>query len=194
MHKIDSNGATIDNEFTEGSVVSSIPATVVSANFMNAVQRELVNVIESAGLTLAPDGDSDPGDQLLQAIQAFIASGGIAAPYEQSIVNNQASPADVTQFPQFDTTVILGLEFLYRVLRRTDSGYLLEMGRAYLIWDSEGSTWKVSRVGQNDDAEVEFVVALVSGTNYKLRYTSGDLAGASYAGELRITDVKKILA
>jgi len=194
MHKIDSNGATIDNEFTEGSVVSSIPATVVSANWMNAVQRELVNVIESAGLTLAPDGDTDPADQLLEAIQIFISSGGVAEPYTQSIVNNQASPADVTQFPQFDTSVVLGLEFLYRVLRRTDSGYLLEMGRAYLIWDSEGSTWKVSRTSQNDDAEVEFVVALVSGTNYKLRYTSSNLAGASYSGDLRITDVKKILA
>lgn len=193
MHKIDSDGATVTNEFTEGSVVLSVPATVVSAAFMNAVQGELVNVIESAGLTLLTSG-TDTRDQLLEAIQIFIANGGTAAPYVQVIANNQASAADVTDFPNFDTTEVLGIEFLYRVLRRTDSSYYLEMGRAYLIWDSEASAWVVSRSSQNVDAMVEFVTAVVSGTVHKLRYTSDNLAGASYAGSLRITDIKYILA
>jgi hypothetical protein len=192
MHKIDSNGATITNEFTEGSVVLSIPATVVSADWANAVQKELVTIIEGAGLVLKTSG-TETGDQLLAAVQALIAGGGSVLSLSQAINNNQASAADVTAFPQFDTTDVVGLEFLYRTLRRTDSSYVLEMGRAYLIWDSEASAWVVSRNFQNQDANVEFTVALVSGTNYKLRYTSDNLAGASYAGSLRITDIKKIL-
>ncbi len=194
MHKIDSNGATIDNKFTEGSVSLVIPATVVSAAWLNAVQGEIVKVVEEAGLTLLTSG-TDTEDQLLTAIQTLIGTGGSAAPITQSIVNNQASPAVVTDFPVVLTTEIVAIEFFYRVLRRTDSSYVVESGRAYLTWDSEGAAWLSARQGAHDDSGI--ALSMVSTGNpdeYELKYTSDNIAGSSYAGELKIIDVKTILA
>lgn len=64
MYRIDSRGATGDGRFTEGNPTTGTPATVVDASWMNAVQDELVNVVEGAGLTLA----KTDSDQLLEAI------------------------------------------------------------------------------------------------------------------------------
>lgn len=76
MQKIShsTNTADVSGEFTEGSSVGAIPATLITAAFLNCIQRELVNVIEGAGLALNPDDNA----QLLAAIRA-IASGIIAA-------------------------------------------------------------------------------------------------------------------
>ncbi len=194
MHKIDSFGATITNEFTEGSVSLVIPATVVSADWLNAVQKEIVTVVEAAGLTLDTSG-TETGEQLLEALELIIGGGGSVAPIVQAINNNQAAPADVTDFPLFLSTEVLGIEFLYRILRRTDSSYVLEMGRAYLMYDSEADAWEVSRAFQNDDAAVEFEVSPTANPDeYELQYTSDNLAGSSYVGNLQITDIKRIYA
>ena len=50
MFKIDSEGATGANLFTEGDPSLSIPATVVSDEWLNEVQEELVLVVEEMGL------------------------------------------------------------------------------------------------------------------------------------------------
>lgn len=52
MFKIDSDGATASNTFTEGNAGTGVQATRVSADWLNAIQAELVNAVESAGLTL----------------------------------------------------------------------------------------------------------------------------------------------
>jgi hypothetical protein len=70
MHRIDHSTATIDNRFTEGDPQQGIPATVVTAKWLNAVQEEVVNVIEDAGM--APDDAED--NQLLAAIDQKIAA------------------------------------------------------------------------------------------------------------------------
>lgn len=72
MHRVDSFGATLDEKFTEGDPINSIPATVVSADWLNAIQEEIANTIEDAGLTL-----SKPNNNQLTAAIAAIA--GIAA-------------------------------------------------------------------------------------------------------------------
>lgn len=64
MYRIDSRGATGDGRFTEGNPTTGTPATVVDASWMNAVQDELVNAVQGAGLTL----DKTDNDQLLEAI------------------------------------------------------------------------------------------------------------------------------
>jgi microcystin-dependent protein len=68
VHKIDTTGATAQNTFTVGG--GGVPATVIGADWPNAVQAELVAVIEGAGATLSK---ADNG-QLLTAIQALIAA------------------------------------------------------------------------------------------------------------------------
>lgn len=72
MHKIDTAGATPSNTFTVGSQVNGVPATVIGADWPNAVQGELIAPIEAAGLVL----NKADNTQLLQAIRALVASGG----------------------------------------------------------------------------------------------------------------------
>lgn len=191
MHKIDSDGATVTFEFTEGNPTLSVPATVVSAAWLNAVQHELVKVIEMLGFTLNTSG-SDAGDQVYTALLELAKRGGRPAPVVQTVANNQASAADVTSFPQFDTTVVKAVEFLFDIFRRTDTSYVKQTGRCYLTWDSEASAWEIAPQFVHDDAGVEFVMTLVSGTTWKLQYKSDNITGASYAGSLRITDIVNI--
>lgn len=71
MFKIDGAGATAQKTFTKGDPVQAIPATEVTASWLNAVQGELVKVIEQTGLTL----NKADSTQLSKAI-AMIASRG----------------------------------------------------------------------------------------------------------------------
>jgi hypothetical protein len=50
MHRIDSQGATAEGRFTEGNPTIPEPATVVSADWLNAVQDEILNVLAEAGI------------------------------------------------------------------------------------------------------------------------------------------------
>lgn len=68
MHKIDGTGATQDNEFTEGNPISGVPATEVTDDWLNSVQRELLAVLAAA--SIAPSKFDDA--QLLAAIQLLI--------------------------------------------------------------------------------------------------------------------------
>src|SRR4051794_18731044 len=78
MHRIDSAGtaaalpapaavgATV-GFFTEGNAGVGTPATLISGDWLNAVQEELVNVILGAGIAL----DKTKRDQLLSAIRTL---------------------------------------------------------------------------------------------------------------------------
>ncbi|WP_055135552.1 hypothetical protein [Pseudomonas corrugata] len=80
MHRIDGPGATVDNKFTEGDPVSAVPATVVTDDWLNAVQEEVVAVIASAGLTLNKANNA----QLLAAITQKISNAIPASPPDAS--------------------------------------------------------------------------------------------------------------
>lgn len=64
MHKIDHPTATGDNQFTEGNPASGIPATVLTAEFMNMIQAELVALAEGLGMTL----DSEDNAQIITGL------------------------------------------------------------------------------------------------------------------------------
>lgn len=68
MHKIDHPTATPGGLFTIGDPVGGLPATVVTADWLNAVQGEIVSVIEGAGIEL----DKADNAQLLAAIQSLM--------------------------------------------------------------------------------------------------------------------------
>lgn len=79
MKRIDAFGATGSNQFTSGDPVSGVPATRVSADYMNCLQEEVAHVIEYAGLTVDQATTFEAGNditQLRQAIQALIAATG----------------------------------------------------------------------------------------------------------------------
>lgn len=70
MHRIDHPTATADKKFTRGDQSGGISATVITPEWMNAVQEELAALIEGAGLTLNKNNNA----QALAAVLA-LASG-----------------------------------------------------------------------------------------------------------------------
>lgn len=65
MHKVDAPGATVDGEFQDGDPQQGVEATLLASKWHNTIQREVVNVVENAGLVLDDQDDT----QLLQAIE-----------------------------------------------------------------------------------------------------------------------------
>lgn len=74
MHRIDGEGATQDNRFTEGNPSTGTIATVVTADWANAVQEEIIAVLEAAGIEPSKSNSA----QLVAAIQSLISGGGTA--------------------------------------------------------------------------------------------------------------------
>ncbi len=68
MHRNDHATATTEDLFTEGDPQQGTPATVVTAAFLNAVQEELCNLVEEAGLTL----DEADHTQVFDAIKTLM--------------------------------------------------------------------------------------------------------------------------
>lgn len=71
MQKIgySTNTADGNGEFTEGNAAGGVAATLLRADWLNAVQRELISLIAGAGITLVPAEN----DQLLKAVLKLIA-------------------------------------------------------------------------------------------------------------------------
>lgn len=65
MHRIDGPGATVDNKFTDGDPVGGIQATVVTDDFLNDVQEELMTLLSAAGVTPVKGTQ----DQVLKSIR-----------------------------------------------------------------------------------------------------------------------------
>jgi hypothetical protein len=82
MFKIDSQGATVDNLFTEGNPQAGVPATVVSDEWLNAVQMELVNILINRGIAL----DKSKRDQISQWLQQGIDDWHSNLTYKQNSV------------------------------------------------------------------------------------------------------------
>ena len=76
MHRIDGAGATGGNLFTDGNPTSGVPATVVTDDWLNAVQEEVCNVIASRGIALSKPVNT----QLLAALNSMIAAAIAAIP------------------------------------------------------------------------------------------------------------------
>ncbi len=70
MHRIDGPGATTDSKFTDGDPASATPATMVTDEWLNAIQEEVAKVIEDSGIELKKSSNA----QLLAAINKKIAS------------------------------------------------------------------------------------------------------------------------
>ncbi len=64
MHRIDGPGATADNRFTDGDPVGGVQATMVTDDWANDVQEEIISVLTAAGVTPVKGTQ----DQVLQAI------------------------------------------------------------------------------------------------------------------------------
>jgi hypothetical protein len=65
--RADNNG-----EFTDGNVAGGVPPTILPAEWFNTIQRELISVLSSAGIT----PDSNKFDQVSKAVSKLITDGG----------------------------------------------------------------------------------------------------------------------
>jgi hypothetical protein len=180
MFKIDSDGATINNEFTEGNPSLGVPATVVSADWLNAVQFELVNVIEFFGLTL----DKMNSTQLRLAMLEFYRRGGRQAPINQNILNDQAA-SNVTGLAALNPAETKGMCFSFDIERKTATQSRHEIGKVYITRDTANNQWLISQSSVLDDSGV--VLSITSGG--QLQYATDELTGGTYSGELKITDI-----
>lgn len=70
MHRIDGPGATAENRFTDGDPVAGTPATMVTDDFMNDVQEEIMSVLTDRGIAPVKGVQN----QLLTAIKALVAN------------------------------------------------------------------------------------------------------------------------
>ena len=80
MHRIEAPGATDNNRFTEGNPAAGVLATEVSADWLNAVQEEIVGVITAAGME-PQTAETEDYTQLAAAIARLILdAGNLGAP------------------------------------------------------------------------------------------------------------------
>lgn len=192
MHRNEEDGNAA-NLYTEGDPSLSIPATVVGAANMNSFQEEIAAVIESAGIALLTK-DTDTYDQLIAALKVLIQTGGEIAPIEQTLANNSADQ-DVLSGGnpiEFDRTVVKGISYQYHIRRNTDSNAVVEQGILSVAYEPKNQVWKISTSSDFDDAGVQLKLAAGSNADrMKLQYTTNDLAGTSYFGELSLTNYKE---
>lgn len=82
MHRIDGPGATVDNKFTDGDPVGGVQATLVTDDWLNDVQENIMAVLAAAGVTPVKGRAADLNDAIKQVssgrllnIQKFTSSG-----------------------------------------------------------------------------------------------------------------------
>jgi len=67
MHRIDGPGATVDNKFTDGDPVGGVQATMVTDDWLNDVQENIMSVLVAAGVAPTKGRAAD----LLDSIKAL---------------------------------------------------------------------------------------------------------------------------
>lgn len=128
MHRIDHATATVDNLFTEGDPVGGIAATVMTDDWANAVQEEICEVVETAGLTLNKADNT-------QLLDALVAMGVRAASTTETGVVELATNAET--LAGTDTTRVVtpaGLASFTKSL--ASNGYIKLPGGLILQWGS----------------------------------------------------------
>lgn len=180
MKRVDAPGFAPGNLYTNGNPSLSIAATTVDDSALNAIQEEIVAVVLDAGLTL--DQTNVDLDQLLEAINAKVAAGGVQL--SQAIVNNQAAPADVTGM-LFASGTVKSVVMDVDMHRQSDTGSseLDEKGQLFVLFDPVAGSWRISFSSVFDDAGVVFTVTAAG----QVRYTSTNIAGSNSVGTLRYT-------
>jgi len=179
MHRIDAPGATVGNLFTEGNPSLSIPATEVSADWLNDTQEEIVNVIEGQGITLIKGVQT----QLNEALFNMIGAGGQSFKLDP-LANNTADQV-ITDL-NFDKVVTKAAMIFYEVHRQTATQDVQEMGTLFVSHDTKDDVWRVEKgIFGLDNSGTSFNITAAG----QIRATTTDLTGASYAAQFRATGV-----
>ena len=188
MDKIDHATATLDQEFTEGNPQTAVKPTVVTAKWLNGIQNELANFIQSRGITL----DAEDETQLIQALDLLNESANLSF----SILNDQTNTLMGAAF-EFDISKIKSVVISCDIYRKDNIQEKSGVGEITLIVKPLAQTAVVIDTirGDVDDLGMVFDVDVVTvGPNKiaKLKYSSSDYIGSNYEGTL-IYKVTKFL-
>jgi len=117
---------------------------------------------------------------------ALYSASGSGGQLKQTLLNNQSSAVNVTGLV-YSSVTIKAFHFKFDIERRTDSSSLNESGQARASFDNENSVWTLDWSSSFDDALAPLEIDASSG---QIKYTSSNLAGASYDGNIRVSDIK----
>lgn len=155
---------------------------MVTDDWANDVQEEIVNVITDQGIALVKGTQT----QLLDAVKSIVSFGGDAQS-TVAIANNDAGPTDVTGL-LFDKANVKSAIVKFDLERRTDTQNEQESGEMRIMHDTADDVWRIELQTSGDDAGVTF--SITSGG--QVQYSSDDLTGSNYVGELRIGQIISI--
>jgi len=105
-----------------------------------------------------------------------------------SILNNQTTPQNLSNLI-FDSQAVKAAKIFFDLERRTDSESLLETGEIFISFKNEDSSWNISFDSKFDNSGVTFLI----NSSGQVQYESSELLGLNYSGELRITDIRRLL-
>jgi len=94
MHRIDGPGATVDNRFTDGDPVGGVQATMVTDDWANDVQEELMSILVAGGV--APVKGTQ--NQVLSALTTLIRGQG----FNSSTTAGTSPDFAITPYPAID--------------------------------------------------------------------------------------------
>ncbi len=128
--------ATPDGRFQSGDPLTDTPATRVTADWLNSVQSEIVNVIMTRGISLDP---KDEG-QLLKAILDIYNYG--VAPITFAISNGVKTATDLPIDP-FDKSKLKAVYFNALSVRHTTKADMTFMTSHVAVFNSFTSSWSL---------------------------------------------------
>lgn len=165
--------------FTEGDPQNAIPATVVTKDWANQIQEELLAVIIGAGITPVKGTNT----QLRDAIN----TNSTDTTNNFTLANNQTGQ-DITGL-LFSGDTYRCVKIKGHIYRKTDTPTYLqayfELTLGYKVDQGPNGTWEILESDfLGDDTEV--ILSIVqTGDDVQVQYDSSNLAGANYVGQLR---------
>lgn len=94
------------------------------------------------------------------------------------IVNNQATPANVTGL-SFNTSQVRSAIISYSAYRSTNSSELSEAGQVYATYKSAAGTWEIAQASVGSSG-----ITLTITSSGQFQYVSTNMSGTSYVGKL----------
>lgn len=148
--------------------------------------------VELSGTTYKiPKANSNPpwGEELNDFLNALanLYSGVIGVgdiTETAAVIANNQTTEDAVSGLAFDSAVIRAAFIQYSIFRTTDTNTALEQGQLNVIYNPSGtvgSKWILQRESMGGDSGIEFTISDAGVVNY----TSTDLTGPNYTGEIR---------
>lgn len=116
-----STPTSVNGKFVNGNAAQGIKGTQVSAEWLNSVQEELSNIVESSGVTLDPTNDK----QVLNALKVIIAD--YMKTTSASFANGESTAATSTAYALCPVAIsvpkgkVLDVTLSFRAVTETDN-------------------------------------------------------------------------